>query len=107
MWALQKESPAHTRCVEYIVQDSQGPYRLETKSDYLHQDQANLWTPGGGPVCIQADPPAAMLLQLETRSPSRNDRCLSAGLVSPSRVCQPTLVPYGESSESSDGARSP
>ena len=105
------DSPTHIRCVKYSsghrIQDGQGLYRLEIEPRDLQPDQPNLWATRSGLVCIQTDSPTAPLLQLETRPASRSNGCFSAGLETQDWVCQPTLVPYGESSESSDGTGSP
>ena len=105
------DSPAHTRCNQsssrHGVQDNQRPYGLETQSCNLRQDQPHIWAPRGGSVCIQTDLLATSLFQLETRSTGRGNGCLSTEPGSPDRVCQPPLVPYRESSESSDGSESP
>ena len=61
----------------------------------------------GGPDCIQADLPTSSLLQLETRPVCRGNRCLSTGWGTPERVCQFSLVPYKESSKSSNSPESP
>ena len=105
------DSPTHTKCVQsgsrYRVQDDEGSDRLETQSCSFQQDKPNIWAPGSGPVCIQADLPTSSLFQLETRPISRGNGCLSTGLGTPERVCQSFLVPYRESSESSDDPESP
>ena len=105
------DSPTCTRCVKYSIghqiQDGQGPYRLEIEPRDLQPDQPNLWATRSGLVRIQTDSLIAPLLQLETRPASRSNGCFSAGLETQDWVCQPTLVPYEESSESSDGTGSP
>ena len=53
------------------------------------------------------DPPTATILHLETEPTGRGNRRLSTELGNPEGVCQPSLVRYGESSQSSDGAESP
>ena len=105
------DSPTHTRSVKYSsrhrIQDGQGPYRLEIEPSDLQPDLPNLWATISGLVRIQTDSPTTPLLQLETRPASRSNGCFSAGLETQNWVCQPTLVPYGETSESSDGTGSP
>ena len=105
------DNPIHTRCVKYSsghrIQDGQGPYRLEIEPRDLQPDQPNLWATKSGLVCIQTDSPIASLLQLETRPASRSNGCFLAGLETQDWVCQLTLVPYGESSESSDETGNP
>ena len=105
------DCPAHTRCVQLRgrrrVQDNEGSHRLENQPHSVLQDRRDLWAPGGGLVCVPADPSAATILQLETRPDGRGNGCFSAELGSPEGVRQPSLVPYRESSESGDGAESP
>ena len=105
------DSPTHSRRVQsgsrHRVQDDEGPYRLETQSCDLRQDRPNLWAPGGGPIRIQTDLPTSPLFQLKTRPVGGGNGRISTGLWTPERVCQPPLVPYRESSESSDGSESP
>ena len=105
------DSPTHTRCVKYSsghrIQDGQGPYRLEIEPRDLQPDQPNLYATRSGLVRIQTDSTTAPLLQLEIRPASRSNGCFSAGLETQDWVCQPTLVSYGESSESSDRTESP
>ena len=80
---------------------------IATQSLSFQQDQRDLWTPRNRSVCIPTDPPTATILQLETRPTGRGNRRLSTELGNPEGVRQPSLVLYGESSESSDGAESP
>ena len=105
------DSLTHTRHIQLCsgrgVQKNQGLHRLETRSLSFQQDRRGLWIPRNRSVCIPTDPPTATILQLETRPTDRGYRRLSTELGNPERVCQPSLVSYGESSESSDGAESP
>ena len=93
------DSPTHTSSVQsgsrYRVQNNEGSDRLETQSCSFQPDQPNIWAPGSGPVCIQADLPTFSLFQLETRPISRGNGCLSTALGTPERVCQSSLVPIG------------
>ena len=106
----QLDSPAHTTCVKYNsrhrIQDDQGSYGLEIEPSDLHPDQPSLQATGGEPVCIHADLLTTLLLQLEAGSSSKSNGYLSAGLETQNQVCQPTLVLYGGSFESTDGAES-
>ena len=105
------DSPTHTRhiqlCSGHGVQNNQGSHRLETQSLSFQQDQQDLWTPRNRSVCIPTDPQTATILQLETRPTGGGNRRLLTELGNPEGVHQPSLVLYGESSESSGGAESP
>ena len=63
-----------------------------------------LWGPIEGPnrgrfVCNQDHKAAPSLLQLAARSLCSSNRCLSTGLVTQERVCEPSMVPRSHSGE--------
>ena len=71
----------------------QGLLRLDAQSPCLSEDSGEHGTAGGRSVCISPDKATTTLLQLEGRPRGSSHRCIHAGLVSPERICEPTLVP--------------
>ena len=67
----------HCRC---RVQDSHRLDRLETASSLVQNDQSEVGSTGGRLVRITPVHSASMLLQLETRSISRGNRCLQPAM---------------------------
>ena len=55
-------------------------------------DSEGIRTSGSGHVCFPVNKSASTLLQLETRSKCRGDRCLHTGLESVSRICKSSVV---------------
>jgi len=69
------------------VTHSPGLLQLDTQPSCISENPGNDGPPGGGPVCLTSS-----LLQLESRPRSHGNRCINAGLVSTTRVCQSTVV---------------
>ena len=96
-------SPTHPRCVQHCsrlrVQDGEGQVRLDVGSSSVPQDQRSPETSRDRLIRFTADLPAATVFQLEARPPSSSSGCLSTGLESVERVCQPPMVPGGTSTE--------
>ena len=82
------DSPAYSRG----AQQSSRPDRLDAGTRSVPENQSNIRPTGSGPVCLSTHTPATLFLQLETRSPSRNHRCISARLEESERLCQPTML---------------
>ena len=85
-------SPTPTRCTKSDsrcgVSDYDGSVRLETESCSFQEDCQPLWSHRGGSICLQSEHTVPSLFQLAARSIRR---CISAGLVSDTGLCQPTL----------------
>ena len=96
-------SPTHPRCVQHCsrlrVQDGEGQVRLDVGSSSVPQDQRSPGTSRDRLIRFTADLPAATVFQLEARPPSSSSGCLSTGLESVERVCQPPMVLGGTSTE--------
>ena len=67
--------------------------RLDAQSPCLSEDSGEHGTTGGRSVCLSPDKATTTLLQLEGRPRGSSHRCIHAGLVSPERIREPTLVP--------------
>ena len=89
-------SPTHTRCVQWDsrhrVQAGERQIGLDAVSGSIPENQSGPGTIGGGPFCLQVDPPTASFLQLETRSPSGSSGCIPARLERGERFCQSSVV---------------
>ena len=75
------------------IEASQKPLRLDAQSPCLSEDSGEYGTAGGRSICLSPDKATTTLLQLEGRPRGSSHRCIHAGLVSPERICKPTLVP--------------
>ena len=84
------------------VQRAEGSLGLEIISSSVSDNQCNLGSPRGGPVCISPIPPIEPLLQLETGSTGRGNECLSTGLGPSEGLCEPPMVPNWEGPEPSE-----
>ena len=73
------------------VSDNAGPVGMATEPGPVQQDCEPVWPCRSGHVCLSSDNTVPSLFQLAARSLCSSNRCLSAGLVSDTRVCQPTL----------------
>ena len=73
------------------VSDGGGSVRLEAESSPVQEDYQSLWSNRSGPICISSDRTVPSLFQLAARSICSGNRCLPAGLVSDTGLCQPTL----------------
>ena len=90
---------------------SQGSLRLNAQFPCISEDSGEHGATGSRSVCLSPNKAITTLLQLEGKSRGSSHRCIHARLVSPERICKPTLVPdqslslQGESggSENSDG----
>ena len=78
---------------------SPGQRGLDVGTSSIPEDQQYSGAPIDRLVCIMADLPVAMVLQLEARPPSSSSGCFSTGLESVEGVCQPLVVPGGTSTE--------
>ena len=107
---LNTVCPAHTRGDQSsgrcgIQGDSRSP-GLEAFGNNFPEDQCHLGPPGGRPVCHAPFDSTSSVLQLEAGPSSGSNRCFSAGLGVSEGICQPSLVPDRESSESGESSRS-
>ena len=84
------------------VQRAEGSLGLEIIPSSVSDNQCNLGSPRGGPVCISPVPPIEPLLQLETGSTGRGNECLSTGLGPSEGLCEPPMVPNWEGPEPSE-----
>ena len=88
-------SPTPTMCKKSDsrcgVSDYDRSVRLETESCSFQEDCQSLWSHRGGSICLPSDHTVPCLFQLAARSTRRHNRCVSAGLVSDTGLCQPTL----------------
>ena len=84
------------------VQRAEGSLGLEIISSSVSDNQCNLGSPRGGPVCISPILPIEPLLQLETGSTGRGNECLSTGLGPSEGLCEPPMVPNWEGPEPSE-----
>ena len=84
------------------VQRAEGSLGLEIISSGVSDNQCNLGSPRGGPVCISPILPIEPLLQLETGSTGRGNECLSTGLGPSEGLCEPPMVPNWEGPEPSE-----
>ena len=85
------------------VQDDNRSPGLETRSGSFSENQCHLGSPGSGSVCLSPFLSAGPVLQLETGSTSRSNRCFSTRLGATEGLCQPSLVSSRESSEAGEG----
>ena len=76
------------------VENDEGSLRLDAQSGDLPPDPKALSLPRDRSVCNTTLPSTTPLLQLETRSPGRSNRCFSPGLGTSEGLCQP---PHRES----------
>ena len=90
-------SSTYSRCIQWDsrrrVEAGERQIRLDAFSGGISENQSDLGTFGGGPVCLQIDPPTTLVFQLETRSSGRSSGCISARLEQGERLCQPSVVP--------------
>uniref|UniRef100_A0A1X7TG64 Uncharacterized protein n=1 Tax=Amphimedon queenslandica TaxID=400682 RepID=A0A1X7TG64_AMPQE len=88
------------------VESDERSLRLVPKPVDFSTGNGSFPLPGGGLVCNSSDlqTPPPPLLQLETRSPSRSNGCLSPGLETGERICQPTLESHREGTGKNRGA---
>ncbi len=95
-------SPAPPRILEQHCgrreSHPQGPLRLDVAPTRVQQDKPLIRTTG--PICIEANYPAASLLQLETRPPGQSHGRSGPGLVHDKGIRQPTMDPSGPSTGS-------
>ena len=73
------------------VTDNEGSIRLATEPCPVQQDCQALGSNSNGPICISTDHSVPTLFQLAARSLRSGNKCLPAGLVSYTGLCQPTL----------------
>ena len=78
--------------------------RLDWKLS-LSENQCHLGSPGSRPICLAPLLSTEPVLQLETGSTGRSNRCLSSRLEASEGLCQPSLVLSRESSETSEGSK--
>ena len=61
--------PTHPRCVQFDsrqrIQAGEGQIRLDVIPQCVSEDQSGDGSTGGGPVCIQVNPPTATVFQLD------------------------------------------
>jgi len=74
------------------VTHSPGSLQLNAQPACISENPGNDEPPGGRPVCLSSDLTTSPLLQLESQPRSHGSRCIHAGLVSTTRVCQSTVV---------------
>ena len=67
-------------------------YWMIHNHECFQSNQQSSGSPRSGHVCLQVDPPTSMLLQLETRSSSKGNRCLRSELEPVQRGMR---MPYG------------
>ena len=89
------------------IQGPDGQIRLETESYDLPENIPPIWPNRGGPVYLQAVNTVPTLFQLAARSLCRGNRCLSPILVTPERICQPSMVSDREGPGPSEIPESP
>ena len=85
------------------VQDDSGSPKLETHSGSFSENQCHLGSLGSRSICLTPFLSAQPVLQLETGSTSRSNRCFSTRLGATEGLCQPSLVSSRESSEAGEG----
>ena len=77
-------SPTYTRYIQWDsrwrVQAGERRIRLDAISRGVLESQSGPGIIGGGPLCLQVDPPTASFFQLDTRSSSGSSGCIPAGL---------------------------
>ena len=89
------------------------PLRLDVEPRSVSEDPSEAGATGSGLIRISSDETTSPLLQLEGRPRGNSDRCLHAGLVADSELCQPTMVsnsplPFqGEDAISTNSADNP
>ena len=86
------------------VQNDNGSPGLEAFSGGFSENQCHLGSPGSRPICLAPLLSTEPVLQLETGSTGRSNRCLSSRLEASEGLCQPSLVLSRESSETSEGS---
>ena len=86
------------------VQNDNGSPGLETFSGGFSENQCHLGSPRSRPICLAPLLSTEPVLQLETGSTGRSNRCLSSRLEASEGLCQPSLVLSRESSETSEGS---
>ena len=102
--------PAHSRGEQSsgrcgVQGDSRSP-GLEAICGSFPEDQCCLGSPGSRSICHTPLHSTRSVLQLETGSSSGSNQCFSAGLGASEGVCQPSLVPDGESSQTGESSTS-
>ena len=101
-------SPAPARCTKphcrWGVSDNGRLVRLETEPDPVQENCQSLWSNRGRPVCIPLDCTVPSLFQLVARSLCGSNRCFSAGLVSDTGICQPSMESNRASPVTGSGA---
>ena len=75
------------------ISGGQGSLRLDAQPSCVSENSGEHGSAGGGSVCLSPDKAITTLLQLEGGPGGSSHRCIHAGLVSPERLCEPTLVP--------------
>ena len=81
------------------VESDEGSLRLDAEPVDFPTDSETLPLSGGRFVRDATDPPATLLLQLETRPSSRGDGRVSPGLERGERLRQPPLEPHREGTD--------
>ena len=89
------------------VSYNERPHRLEVESSPIQENRRPSGTNRSGLVCIQDHQPVPSLLQLAARSLCNSNRCISPGLVTQERVCEPSMVSDRQSSITDPHATSP
>ena len=90
------------RCGRCRIQVHDRQDRLKTSSQAVQGNRPTVGPPGGGPVCISAIQSTSVLLQLETRSSGRSNRCIQPTVATIQRVCESPMVPDRQGSFSSE-----
>ena len=75
------------------IAGGQGSLQLDAQPSCVSEDSGEHWSTGGGSVCLLPNKAITILLQLEGRPGSCSHRRIHAGLVSPERFHEPTLMP--------------
>ena len=89
------------------VQTGRGPIQLDASLQCLSEDQPSTGSTRNGPICLQANPSVATILQLETRPTSRGSGCLPTRLEQGEGLCQSPLVSDRPCPQQNQGSDSP
>ena len=97
-------SPRGEECKGRLgVMGDERPLRLDAESSDLPANFEAIPRPEDRPIHVPPILPATSLLQLETRPPSRRNRCLHPGMGGAKGICEPSLEPDRESSDKDRG----
>ena len=108
LWALLQDITLMAQHIPGVTnqvadKESRKTTDRQTFSGSFSENQCHLGSPGSRSICLTPLLSTAPVLQLETGSTGRSNRCLSSRLEASEGLCQPSLVLSRESSETGEG----